>query len=106
MDTPPPPKAAPTPLPELDRFLQPYRSLFQRAQSRQSLDRYVTGLVTDLVDQQVRVVPEEVNLVGHLFQAVTQTGQGSLSLPVLHLEARERLNQAPFLGMLLDAVAK
>jgi SRSO17 transposase len=48
MDTPPPPKAAPTPLPELDRFLQPYRSLFQRAQSRQSLDRYVTGLLTDL----------------------------------------------------------
>src|SRR5438270_11465644 len=48
MDTPPPPKAAPTSLPELDRFLQPYRSLFQRAQSRQSLDRYVTGLVTDL----------------------------------------------------------
>src|SRR5437588_3020475 len=48
MDTPPPPKAAPTSLPELDRFLQPYRSLFQRAQSRQSLDRYVTGLLTDL----------------------------------------------------------
>src|SRR5438270_12372230 len=48
MDTPPPPKAAPTPLPELDRFLQPYRSLFQRAQSRQSLDRYVTDLLTDL----------------------------------------------------------
>jgi SRSO17 transposase len=42
------PKASPTPLPELVEFLQPYLSLFRRAQSRQSLDRYVTGLLTDL----------------------------------------------------------
>src|SRR5207248_10179261 len=42
------PKAAPSPLPELDAFLQPYRSLLQRAQSRQSLERYITGLLTDL----------------------------------------------------------
>src|SRR5438067_12640681 len=48
METLPPPKASPTPLPELIAFLQPYRSLFRRAQSRQSLERYVTGLLTDL----------------------------------------------------------
>jgi hypothetical protein len=42
------PKAGPTPVPELVTFLQPYRSLFRRAQSWQSLDRYLTGLLTDL----------------------------------------------------------
>src|SRR3954452_5218117 len=48
MESLPPPKASPPPLPELIAFLQPYRSLFRRAQSRQSLERYVTGLLTDL----------------------------------------------------------
>ncbi len=42
------PKASPAPLPELAAYLSPFASLFRRAQSRQSLDRYVTGLLTDL----------------------------------------------------------
>ena len=42
------PKAGPAPLPELAAFLAPFAPLFRRAQSRQSLERYVTGLLTDL----------------------------------------------------------
>src|SRR5215471_4686995 len=42
------PKAGPTPLAELTAFLTPFAPLFRRAQSRQSLERYVTGLLTDL----------------------------------------------------------
>lgn len=42
------PKASPDPLPELDVFLTPFAPLFRREQSRQSLERYVTGLLTDL----------------------------------------------------------
>jgi len=42
------PKAAPAPLPELDTYLRPFAPLFRRAQSRHSLERYVTGLLTDL----------------------------------------------------------
>lgn len=42
------PKAAPEPLPALATFLQPFAPLFQRAQSRASLERYLTGLLTDL----------------------------------------------------------
>src|SRR5215216_1302141 len=42
------PKASPAPLPELAAYLSPFAPLFRRAQSRQSLDRYVTGLLTDL----------------------------------------------------------
>src|SRR5215216_1931655 len=42
------PKAGPAPLPELAAYLAPFASLFRRAQSRQSLERYITGLLTDL----------------------------------------------------------
>jgi SRSO17 transposase len=42
------PKASSDPLPEIERFLEPFAPLFRRAQSRQSLERYVTGLLTDL----------------------------------------------------------
>src|SRR5918992_3997901 len=42
------PKAGPVPLPELAAYLAPFAPLFRRAQSRQSLERYVTGLLTDL----------------------------------------------------------
>ncbi len=42
------PKASPAPLPELDTFLAPFASLFRRHTSRDSMERYVTGLLTDL----------------------------------------------------------
>src|SRR5215211_9110764 len=42
------PKASSEPLPELDAFLEPFAPLFPRVQSRQSLERYITGLLTDL----------------------------------------------------------
>jgi SRSO17 transposase len=42
------PKAAPTPLPELETYLKPFAHLFRRSWSRQSCERYVTGLLTDL----------------------------------------------------------
>src|SRR5260370_11780802 len=42
------PKASPDPLPELAPFLTPFAPLFRRSQSRESLERYITGLLTDL----------------------------------------------------------
>jgi SRSO17 transposase len=42
------PKASTDPLPEIAEFLVPFASLFRRSQSRRSLERYVTGLLTDL----------------------------------------------------------
>lgn len=42
------PKAAPEPLPELATYLAPFVALLQRRESRASLERYVTGLLTDL----------------------------------------------------------
>ena len=42
------PKASPEPLPELSTFLEPFAPLFPRHTSRDSMERYVTGLLTDL----------------------------------------------------------
>jgi SRSO17 transposase len=42
------PKASSDPLPEISTFLEPFAPLFRRSQSRQSLERYITGLLTDL----------------------------------------------------------
>jgi len=42
------PKASPASLPELDTFLAPFASLFRRHTSRDSMERYITGLLTDL----------------------------------------------------------
>ena len=42
------PKASSDPLPEIAEFLRPFSPLFRRSQSRNSLERYITGLLTDL----------------------------------------------------------
>src|SRR5712672_2957934 len=42
------PKASPQPLPELATFLEPFAPLFHRHTSRDSMERYLTGLLTDL----------------------------------------------------------
>ena len=42
------PKASPAPLPEVAAYLAPFAALFRRAESRAGLERYVTGLLTDL----------------------------------------------------------
>src|SRR5436189_5322932 len=42
------PKASPEPLPELVAFLEPFAQLFRRHTSQESMERYLTGLLTDL----------------------------------------------------------
>jgi SRSO17 transposase len=42
------PKASPETLPELAAYLKPFAPLFRRSTSRESLERYITGLLTDL----------------------------------------------------------
>ena len=42
------PKASPEPLPELANFLEPFAPLFRRHTSCESMQRYITGLLTDL----------------------------------------------------------
>jgi len=42
------PKASPDTLPERATYLQPFAPLFRRSTSRASVERYLTGLLTDL----------------------------------------------------------
>jgi SRSO17 transposase len=42
------PKASPDTLPELATYLEPFAPLFRRSTSRESLERYLTGLLTHL----------------------------------------------------------
>lgn len=42
------PKAGIDPLPDLASFLQPFATLVRRSESRQSMERYVTGLLADV----------------------------------------------------------
>jgi SRSO17 transposase len=42
------PKASPDTLPELATYLTPFAPLFRRSTSRESVERYLTGLLTDL----------------------------------------------------------
>jgi SRSO17 transposase len=48
MDDPLVPRAGPLPLPEVAEYLAPFRSLFRYRQSWESVERYVTGLLTDV----------------------------------------------------------
>jgi SRSO17 transposase len=48
MKTPVVPKASPETLPELAVYLEPFAPLFRRSTSRASVERYLTGLLTDL----------------------------------------------------------
>src|SRR2546430_16430370 len=48
MKTPFVPKASPATLPELVTYLTPFAPPFRRSTSRQSVERYLTGLLTDL----------------------------------------------------------
>src|SRR5436190_20886774 len=41
------PHAPAAPLPELDEFLRPFHVHFRRSEGRQSLERYLTGLLTE-----------------------------------------------------------
>jgi SRSO17 transposase len=48
MNMPVVPKASPETLPELATYLEPFAPLFRRSTSRASVERYLTGLLTDL----------------------------------------------------------
>jgi SRSO17 transposase len=54
------PKGSPDPLPELATFLKPFAPLFRRATSQKSLERYVTGLLTDLPRKNCEAISQAV----------------------------------------------
>lgn len=60
MDITAPPKASPDVLPELAAFLAPMLPVLRYAQSRQSLDRYLVGLLSDLPRKNAQTIAATV----------------------------------------------
>src|SRR5438552_6672710 len=54
------PLAPAAPLPELDEFLRPFHVHFGRSQGRQSLERYLTGLLTEHNNKNCDTIPQVV----------------------------------------------
>ncbi len=54
------PKGSPDPLPELAVYLEPFASLFRRSTSHRSLERYVTGLLSDLPRKNCETIAQAV----------------------------------------------
>lgn len=54
------PKASPQPLPELAEFLEPFAPLFRRKTSQASMERYLTGLLTDLPHKTCETIAEVI----------------------------------------------
>jgi SRSO17 transposase len=54
------PKGSPDPLPELATFLEPFAPLFRRSTTRKSLERYMTGLLTDLPRKNCEAIAQTV----------------------------------------------
>jgi SRSO17 transposase len=54
------PKASPKPLPELAASLESFASLFRRHTSRDSMERYLTGLLTDLPHKTCETIADVV----------------------------------------------
>jgi SRSO17 transposase len=54
------PKGSPDPLPELAAFLAPFASLFRRATSSRSMERCITGLLTNLPRKNCETIAQAV----------------------------------------------
>jgi SRSO17 transposase len=76
------PKASPEPLPELAAFLEPFAPLFRRYTSRDSMERYLTGLLTDLPHKTCDTIADVIagTSVERLHHLLTDAAWNPLSL--------------------------
>jgi len=54
------PQAPTRPLPELAAFLQPFRVHFARSEGPQALERYLTGLLSELPDKTCQAIADSI----------------------------------------------
>jgi SRSO17 transposase len=95
------PKGSPDPLPELATFLQPFAPLFRRATSRRSLERYLTGLLTDLPRKNCEAIAQAVanTSLEQLQHLLTDAAWDPLALD--ELGVRFLVDQSPKNGVLI-----
>jgi SRSO17 transposase len=68
-------KVSPYPIPELKEFLRPYRQLFYRYESLRTLERYATGLLSDVEHKSGAAIAEAVAGLSDaaLYRLMTET---------------------------------
>src|SRR5690348_16033139 len=54
------PQAPTRPLPDLATFLQPFRVQFARSEGPHALERYLTGLLTELPDKNCQTIADNI----------------------------------------------
>jgi SRSO17 transposase len=95
------PKGSADPLPELAAFLAPVAPLFRRSTSRRSMERYITGLLTDLPRKNCEAIAQAVAATSleQLQHLLTDAAWDPLALD----EQRVRLliQQSPTPGVLV-----
>src|SRR5438105_5529270 len=101
MKTPVVPKASPETLPELVTYLTPFAPLFHRSQSRESVERYVTGLLTDLPRKNCDTIAAAVagTSTERLQHLLTDADWESTKLD--EARVRQLVSQSPAAGILV-----
>src|SRR5258708_1887007 len=76
------PKASPGPLPELAAFLEPFAPLLRRHTSRDSMERYLTGLLSDLPHKTCETIADVIagTSVERLHHLLTDAAWNQLEL--------------------------
>jgi len=94
-------KAAPVALPELEAFLKPYAHLFEREPTRRSVERYLTGLFTDLGHKTCDTIAQTVAGTStqrlHHMLADAEWDSG----PLDELRVRRQAAESPEAGILI-----
>ena len=91
------PKASPEPLPELATFLEPFAPLFRRHTSRDSMERYLTGLLTDLPHKTCDTIADVVagTSVERLQHLLTDAAWDPLQLDEMRVKRLLELHPVP-----------
>lgn len=95
------PKGSPDPLPELAAFLQLFAPLFRRETSRRTLERYVTGLLTDLPRKNCETIAQAIanTSLQQLQHLLTDVAWGALALD--ERRVRSLVERSPTKGVLV-----
>lgn len=85
------PKAGPTPLPDLASFLEPFADLVRRSESRQSLERYVTGLLSDIGRKNASQIGRALSEINgqRLQELLTNTAWEASEMDRIRIEAMQ-----------------
>src|SRR5579875_3798246 len=98
------PKASPQPLPELATLLEPFAPRFHRPTSPDSMERYVTGLPTDLAHKTCESIAQVIagTCLERLQHLLTDAAWDPLKLDEARVQRLLSLHPGSSGGLILD----